>query len=244
MTARAESTAVAKVNGKNVLDLDSAKANARFLDAFTSGHLDKLKQDEQTMFLFALAAKLGLRAELGELMIYQGKPYITIDGRLRLAHESGLLVGMEPRPATTSERQHFRAAENEHLWICDVYRRGANRPFKGWGCVGPNDRNPVAKSHPRELAKKRAKYDGLRMAFPPSEYVSQMHQRYIEEAEAEIRRGQTPPALPVAGDIDYEEADEAMGTGNEDAEQAAADKAPGELPLDDRKAAQRVGVPD
>lgn len=180
-----ETTAVAK---RKMLDLDSAKTEARFVEAFSKGQLDKLRPDEQTMFLMAFGRKIGLRAELGDLMIYQGKPYITIQGRQRIAHESGLLAGMVPRPATILERRQFNADDGEVLWVCDVWRHGASRPFRGWGVCNPaKDRNPVAKQFPREMAKKRAKYDGLALAFPPDEQYGDIHKGYIEAAEQEVR---------------------------------------------------------
>jgi hypothetical protein len=45
------------------------------------------------MFLMAFGRKIGVRAELGEVMIYQGKPYITIAGRIRIAHAGVAVSG-------------------------------------------------------------------------------------------------------------------------------------------------------
>ena len=203
-TTTAAGTTVA-TRAPRMLDVDGAKVSKKFLDAYTSGNLNRLSADEQATFLFALGARIGVKPELGELMLYQGKPYITIDGRFRMAHESGLLVGVETRPATQMERRNFGVdSDADALWVCDVYRRGSGRPFRGWGHVAPaKERNPVGKSHPREMAKKRAKYDALRTAFPPSETVSAMHERYIEEAEAELRAGRgvfATPALLASGE--------------------------------------------
>jgi hypothetical protein len=188
MTAPTKAVVPANERVRGLLDINSAKANKRFLDAYNTGRLDKLTPDEQSMFLFALALKLGVKAELGELMLYQGKPYITLAGLIRLAHNSGLFVGMTPRPATSLECRQYGVQDGDYLWVCDVYRRGAPRPFRGWGFVAKADRNPVAKQFPRELAKKRARYDALKIAFPPAEEISLMHQKYIEEAEAELRK--------------------------------------------------------
>jgi hypothetical protein len=215
MTTTAQpQTAVATTReaSRGLLDVNSAKANKRFLDAYTTGKLDRLTPDEQAMFLFALGEKVGLRAELGELMIYQGKPYITIDGRFRIAHSTGLLVGVQPRPATPMEYRHYGCDEGDTLWVCDVYRRGSPRPFRGWGHVTKNDRNPVTKSHPREMAKKRAKYDALRMAFPPAEQIGPVHERFIAEAEEEIRRTSLPALGSVASAEYVENAEEIEST--------------------------------
>ena len=66
-TLKPESTAVATRAPGKTLDLDSAKTEQRFVEAFAKGQLDKLSAPEQSMFLLALGAKVGLRAELGEL---------------------------------------------------------------------------------------------------------------------------------------------------------------------------------
>ena len=199
-----ESTAVEKRS--RVLDLDSAKTEARFVEAFSKGQLDRLKPEEQTMFLMAFGQKIGVRAELGDLMLYQGKPYITIQGRTRLAHQSGLLAGIQPRPATVLERRQFGASDDEVLWVCDVWRHGAPRAFRGWGVCNPTkDRNPVAKSFPREMAKKRAKYDSLVLAFPPDEAMGALHSRYIAEAEEEVKRSMASKQIATAT---YDEADD------------------------------------
>lgn len=199
-----ESTAVEK--RARVLDLDSAKAEARFVEAFSKGQLDKLRPEEQTMFLMAFGQKIGVRAELGDLMLYQGKPYITIQGRVRLAHQSGLLAGIQPRPATVLERRQYGASDDEVLWVCDVWRHGAPRAFRGWGVCNPTrDRNPVAKSFPREMAKKRAKYDALALAFPPDEAMGDLHSRYIAEAEEEVKRSMATKPMATAT---YDEAED------------------------------------
>lgn len=206
MAASPKPETVAVEKRSRVLDLDSAKAEARFVEAFSKGKLDQLRPDEQTMFLMAFGQKIGVRAELGDLMLYQGKPYITIQGRVRLAHQSGLLAGIQPRPATMLERRQFGASDDEVLWRCDVWRHGAPRPFVGWGVCNPTkDRNPVAKSFPREMAKKRAKYDALALAFPPDEAMGELHARYIAEAEEEMKRSVATKQIATAT---YDEADD------------------------------------
>lgn len=241
----ATGTAVATQRAPKMLDVTSAEASAKFLDAYSKGGIDKLPPDKQTMFLFALGERLGVKAELGELMLFQGKPYITLDGRLRLAHRSGLLTGMETRPATMLEKRNFGCEDGDALWVVDVYRRGSARPFRGWGHVArKTERNPVAKQFPREMAKKRAKYDALREAFPPAEELTALHQQYIEDAEraaaAVLERSPVGRALaPVSTDpygMDDPTDDVETLSGDEQAADAGgtvtlADVEPGELPL-------------
>jgi hypothetical protein len=237
-TAQKPQTAVATRDESKTLDITSAKASAKFLDAY-NGKLERMNPEQQSMFLIALGQRLGVRAELGELILFQGKPYISIDGRIRLAHETGLLVGMETRPATLLERRNYGCEDGDALWVCNVYRRGAGRAFIGWGHVSKNDRNPVTKSHPREMAKKRAKYDALRTAFPPAENISMMHQQYIEEAEQSIRDGHTQNHAFAALSSGLDDAAEEVTT--TDGHDVAAD---GELGLNDAPQQPRTGIPD
>jgi hypothetical protein len=168
-------------------DLSKPANLVKFAALFSGDQLAKLNSEQQAVFLTTLGTHLGVRAELGEIMLYQGKPYITIDGRIRIAHNSGLLNGIDPQPATSMDRTRYQVKEGEHLWKCYVLKKGALKPFVGWGHVRLNDRNPVSRSHPQEMAKKRAKYDALRLAFPPNEDVTPLHQQYIQEAEDEAR---------------------------------------------------------
>ena len=120
----------------------------KFLEAF-SGRLDRLSPQQQAQFLMALGQHIGVRAELGEVILYQGKPYVTIDGRSRQAHATGLLTGLTVRPATSMERRNYGAAEGVALWVAEAHRRGGTRPFQGWGeAGGPSDKNPISKDAP------------------------------------------------------------------------------------------------
>jgi hypothetical protein len=228
--------AVARRDEPKTLDISSAKASAKFMDAY-NGKIERMTPDQQSMFLMALGQRLGVRAELGELILYQNNPYISIDGRIRLAHETGLLVGIETRPATQLECRNYGCEAGDVLWVCQVFRRGAGRAFTGWGHVSQKDRNPVTKTHPREMAKKRAKYDALRTAFPPAEQITQMHSRYIEEAEQSIREGQAfqnQAFAALSGGME-DTAEEVVQT---EGHEVAADTG-GELPLDDKKPAPK-----
>lgn len=208
MTAPAKGAALAapETNGGAAVDVADPKLKRAFLDAYSKGQLDKLTPDQQARFLAALGGAIGVRPELGELMLYQGKPYITLAGYRRIAHASGLLVGLDTQPASSIQRRDFGALASETVWIARAYRRGSARPFTGWGSVDvTTDRNPVAKQKPREMAKKRAVYDALRLAFPPAEIVSAIHVRYIDaaEREAQATRIQAGPIAALDDDDPY-----------------------------------------
>lgn len=175
------------VNGQ-LPDLTKPTTAIKFAEMWGAGKLDRLSPGQQGVFLAALAQHIGVKAELGDLMIYQGKPYITISGYRRIAHNTGLLNGVTVRPASERDRRLYGALDGEHLWVAYVHKKGAVKPFDGWGHVRLHDRNPVSKSHPQEMAKKRAVYDALRLAFPPSEIIGDIHLKYIAEAEEESAR--------------------------------------------------------
>ena len=112
-----------------------------------------------------VAIAYGLDPLTGEVLPLGGKIYVSFEGRLRKAMEHAQYAGMECRPATEDERAAFRAADADHLWRCEVYRRDWLKPAVGWGKVASNDPNPVARQHPQNVAEKRAKSRALRDAF-------------------------------------------------------------------------------
>ncbi len=136
----------------------------------------------------------GLDPLMGEVILYQGKPYVTIDGRLRKAQEHEQYAGLECRPATDAERAAFRCAETDHLWRAEVYRRDWRKPVVGWGRVTVNDHNAIARGqHAQAIAEKRAKARALRDAFSiplPSaedaEDYSPAPSRYVDSTTGEI----------------------------------------------------------
>lgn len=179
------------VQGGQLPDLKKPTVALRFAEMWATGKLDTLTSGQQAVFLSALGEHIGVKAELGDIMLYQGKPYITISGYRRIAHSSGLLNGLTVEPASLRDRERFGAKPGEHLWVAHVHRKGSVKPYIGWGYVRENDKNPVTRTHPQEMAKKRAIYDGLRLAFPPSEVIGELHLTYIEEAEREAVRSST-----------------------------------------------------
>lgn len=218
---------------RRTLDIDSAKMEQRFIEAFGKGELNRLSPEEQTLFLMAFGQKIGVRAELGEVMIYQGKPYVTLAGRIRIAHRTGLLNGMFPRPASQHETRAFGATDDEVVWTCEVWRIGISRPFRGWGVASrKNDRNPVAKQFPREMAKKRAKYDALALAFPPDEVLGDIHMKFIEAAEELALREAAHYGAVMAGPEIGTEQIEAEGSEVSEAEIEQGDGEPGTEPAE------------
>lgn len=113
-----------------------------------------------------LALAYGLDPFTGEIILYQGRPYVTIDGRVRIANDHPAFRGMTCDPATPDERKAFRARDDEHLWVARVYRDDRSFPTVGYGrCSETSDKNPVGRTWAQEQAQKRAKHRALRDAF-------------------------------------------------------------------------------
>lgn len=178
-----------------------------FLEIASRTDLDKLPVEQQRGALIAFGQHTGLRPELGEVMIYQGRFYVTILGRIRAAHANGLFDGLLARPVSSLDRSSAGYEPDDIVWIADAYRKGSARYFRGWGKVTRAEVEtarahekakftPIAK-HPAEMARKRARYDALRLAFPLDEQLTEVSTRFIAEAEAEMetRRLDAPDTL-------------------------------------------------
>lgn len=198
-------TALAKIEQTGG-ELTIAQRKA-FLEIAQRTDLEKLAPEHQRAALIAFGQHTGLRPELGEVMIYQNRFYVTILGRIRAAHANGLFDGMVARPASSIDRNGAGYEPDDIVWVADVYRKGSARYFRGWGKVtraevtaaraGEKTKyTPIAK-HPAEMARKRARYDGLRLAFPLDEHLTEVSTRFIAAAEAEMetRRLDAPDEL-------------------------------------------------
>ena len=116
-----------------------------------------------------ISIEYGLDPIFGELMIYQGRPYVTIDARRRKAQETGLLDGISARPATKAERHARQVSDGDYLFVAEVWVKDATHPFEGWGTVRAAETKgseflPIVKD-PAAQAEKRAEAQALRRAF-------------------------------------------------------------------------------
>ena len=115
--------------------------------------LDRV-QPEQRDLALAIADRYGLDVMLKHLVMVEGRPYVTRDGLLHVAHRSGLFDGIEvSRPQLEGE---FWTAS------CTVYRRDMTRGFTYHG------RYPAKGGNARfapEMAVKVSEVMALRRAF-------------------------------------------------------------------------------
>jgi hypothetical protein len=81
------------------------------------------------------AIERGLDPLEGELMIYQGKPYVGVNGRRRKAQETGELDGVHKRPGTPDEKIARGLEPEDYLSFVEVWRKGSSHSYEGWGVV-------------------------------------------------------------------------------------------------------------
>lgn len=149
----------------------------RFVDA---GLLTRNMSMATIAPLAEVAVQYQLDPLMGELMIYQSRLYITLQGRLRKAQETEKLDGIDTRPGTKDEKVDRGLDPSDFLFRAEVWLKGATHPFIGWGTVKQaeinrrkaeaerNNSNPhflPIVNDPAGMAEKRAQAKALKLAF-------------------------------------------------------------------------------
>ena len=162
---------VQKLDSKSLMTMPEAKmiervGMAKFPQDLTPGEKRLLAQ---------VAITYGFDPLMGEVTIYQGRPWVSIDGRYRKAQETGELDGVETRPANKQERADWEIPDGDYFFRTEVYRKGAHHSFVGWGRVrhtetiirdsNPGDAKKPTVTNPQRMAEKRAEAQGLRKGF-------------------------------------------------------------------------------
>lgn len=113
---------------------------------------------EQRELAIAIAKRYDLDLMLKHLVLIDGKPYVTRDALLWIAHRDGNLDGIEVTEPI------IRDYQGTEYWFCEaaVYRKDMGRPFKYGGRYPVKGQN--AKFGP-EMAVKVAESMALRRAF-------------------------------------------------------------------------------
>jgi len=141
----------------------------QMMERVNQAHFPKDLTIADRQLIAKVAIEYGLDPLFNELMIYQGRPYVTIDARRRKAQEAGNLDGISARPATREERKARQVNDGDYLFVAEVWVKGASHPFEGWGTVRAaetkgNEFLPIVKD-PAAQAEKRAEAQALRRAF-------------------------------------------------------------------------------
>jgi len=192
----------------------------------------------QLEVIFLLCRRYGLDP-LTDLTLYDGKPFVTIDGRVRLMRRHPEYRGYACRPLTQSEKELWGYEGDDIVIECtirtstwgEISARGKVSRAELEGKQGRS--NPVARVHPVEMAEKRAIARAERAAFGQDavldeeeaeieaveqrlrttpEVVAQRAQRYEEIYGPEDQPLPAPaaPAQPPEVEVDPEELAEAL----------------------------------
>lgn len=132
---------------------------------------DKLSEGQRELAL-AISNQYDLDPMLRHVVMVDGKPYITRDGLLHVAHKSGDFDGIEVDPPTLdADGKYWRTT-------CRVYRRSFSRPFIYPGRYPATSGNV---KYNEEMAIKVAEVMTLRRAFDVSAPV--LEERWDGEIE-------------------------------------------------------------
>lgn len=116
--------------------------------------LDKL-QPEQRELALNIAGRYELDLLLKHMVMIEGRPYITRDGLLHIAHRSGVLDGIGTTEPILGEDGYWRAT-------CSVWRKDMTHPFTYTGRYPKEGQN---KKFAPEMAVKVGEVMTLRRAF-------------------------------------------------------------------------------
>lgn len=159
MVYESEAAALETINQANSVGLFPQKATA-----------------EQAIMLAQVAMAYGLDPIMGELIPYQGRPYITIAGRRRLDAAAGHHVSVSYRPPSEDEERyllkHQAIEEMDVIYYCILTDIDTGATVEGFGRVkageGGNNANlPQAQRKP-EMAQKRAERRAREQMFGPA----------------------------------------------------------------------------
>jgi hypothetical protein len=122
--------------------------------------LDKVPPEQRELAM-AIADRYGLDLLLKHIVLIDGRPYITRDGLLHIAHRSGVFDGMEVSDPTIVDigPGKFWSAR------CSVYRKDMTRPFTYAGRYPTQGGN---QKFAPEMATKVSEVMALRRAFDVS----------------------------------------------------------------------------
>jgi hypothetical protein len=117
-------------------------------------HLNLDPSNVATQALLLICERYGLDPLMKHIVLISGRPYVTRDGYLHIAHRTGQLDGIEV----------VETSENDEEWAAKVavYRKDMSRPFT---YVGRYPKTGGQKKYGPEMAVKTAEVMAMRRAF-------------------------------------------------------------------------------
>ena len=107
---------------------------------------------EQMQGLVKFAESVSLKAYLGHVCLYFGKPYITIDGYYYLKNVLRLGFVVTTMPMTHEERLSYMVPEGNHAYLARAITKGGDVLNTGIGIVTMEEINEPSKKHPDQFA--------------------------------------------------------------------------------------------
>ena len=201
--------------------------------------LNQLSREDKTA-LAELSIRYNLDPVMGELTVYEGRPFISVSGYSRLAHQQPTFAGLEDRPMSQDERDAY-GIRQPIGWITRVYRRGWRVPAVGTGAADPDRpfrNNPVERERPQWMARSRAIRQALKLAYPHALPFAQFESaeeqgRYVDTTTGEVIEGEivgetpTPQTATASPTPAATTATTTPANGRASAAPTAATKAPG-----------------
>lgn len=150
-------------------------------------------RDPNTQALLLVCDRYGLDPVLKHMVLISGRPYVTRDGLLHVAHASGVFDGL-----TVDDE----GEDDEQWWAkVSVYRKDMGRPFSYRGRYPKADAKHMAKFGP-EMAVKVAEVMALRRAFSVTG-IGAAEERWDADEVTEAVEMATPEQLDeIASRID------------------------------------------
>ena len=146
---------------------------------------DRLAPEQRELAL-GIANRYGLDPMLKHIVLIDGRPYITRDGLLHVAHRDGQLDGIVTTDPVLGEDTYWRST-------CSVYRKDMTHPFTYTGRY-PSQGDKINKKFAPEMAVKVGEVMALRRAFDVAAPVAE--ERWdVPDAVADV---QAPAPVSLA----------------------------------------------
>ena len=107
---------------------------------------------EQMQGLVKFADSVSLKAYLGHVCLYFGKPYITIDGYYYLKSTMHLGFVVSTAPMTEAERKSYQVGDGDYAYLARALTKGGDVLNTGIGIITMTEWLEKSKKHPEQFA--------------------------------------------------------------------------------------------
>lgn len=145
-----------------------------------------------------------------DVTLYEGRPWITIDGRVKLMRRHKDYRGFRTDPLSREAKEQWGYDPDDLVIEASIFIEGFPEPIKARGKVSKAERNgqgagrlnPVARVNPVEMAEKRALSRAERLAFGTESYVDDEE---VDDAVRTVIAEQKDPVVRAERSAKYVE---------------------------------------